>query len=158
MVWILVLHKCKPEVWNKCRRHQVLFNRRLNLPLHGLVVDQLQFPHGKCFTRAVPVVMSALYLMIPVWVPLGALRSPAGFGGLAWGIPLSLQAASAWPRFSLLCALMAEHLGTTWGKGCGGVIRWISPQQQMGSSTSACEVKSVCRRVSTPGGHLQGCL
>ena len=100
--------------------------------------------------------MPTLYLMIPVCVPLGALWVPAGFGGLAWGILLSLQAACAWPTFRLLCALVAEHSGTTWGKSCSGFICLISPQRQMGSLTGAWEVKSIHRHANISGGHMQG--
>lgn len=91
-------------------------------------------------------------------VPLRVLWIPAGFSSWAWGILLSLQAARAWATFRLLCALVAEHLGSAWGKSCGGFIRWISPQRQMGSFTGAWEVKSIHRHANVSAGHVQGCF
>lgn len=145
MTWILVLHKYKPEVQKKRRRHEVPFNRRLNSPLRGLVAGALTASPREVLSKSSPSMTPTLYLMIPVCVPLGALWIPAGFRGWAWSILLSLQAACAWPTFRLLCALMAEQSGSTWGKSCDGFIRLISPQRQMGSFTGAWEVKSIQR-------------
>lgn len=83
------------------------------------------------------------------------LASAAGPGHPAL---LSLQAAWAWPTFRLLRALLAEHLGSAWGKSCEGFIRLISPQRQMGSFTGAWEVESIHRHANVSGGHVQGCF
>lgn len=130
----------------------MLFNRKLNLLLDGSVAGPIRVSLWEVFYKN----SASCDLMIPVFTPLGALWTPASFGGSAGGIPLSLQEACAWPTSRIMCSRVTEHTGTTWGKSCGGFICLISPQWQMGLSTGAWEVKSIHRHANRSGEHMQG--
>lgn len=121
MAWILVLLKCKPEVQNKCRRHQVLFSRRLKLPLDGLVAGPIMVSLWEVFYKSSP---SCDVHIVPDDPSLRASGSPLNS---SWLQRLSLGHPTLLPGGLCLAHIqtpMCPH-GWAFGDNLGKELQWF---------------------------------